>query len=308
MKLLHFDFQNIRTTEFGIGRDNEGQQTFSFVPADVGVQSALREMAVETRDAMQDVETTPPRYEPSEKHGSVEHVYLPLDDDLSAHLRQLHEANNLDVDSTGLSDPSTVFCYFSRFTDSKGLRLTALRRATQFKGVLKNRLVRFTTDALKIIEDKVFKLDTDFDMLIDKDNIHILRPSGFEFVGQLQSAISAAAPYNVRTIQKDLTFVNFDNIADYASKHPRAARYLASIRAQKEMKNIDKRALKNLCKKTGVDIDETNGTITVQEGNIMGFLEVLDRRRYEIELVKDNPERYRAPSRQKIGNSGGGSS
>jgi hypothetical protein len=32
----------------------------------------------------------------------------------------------------------------------------------------------------------------------------------------------------------------------------------------------------------------------------MGFLEVLDRRRYEINLVKNSPERYRAASRKKI--------
>jgi hypothetical protein len=32
----------------------------------------------------------------------------------------------------------------------------------------------------------------------------------------------------------------------------------------------------------------------------MGFLEVLDRRRYELELVKGLPERFRATSRRKI--------
>jgi hypothetical protein len=301
---LHFDFSNVSTIEFGIGRDNSDKQEFSFVPADAGVQSALLDMAVQTRNEMQDIEITPSRYEPSEKHGSAEHVYLPLDDDLSTHLRQIHDATNLAADSSGLSDPTTVFCYFARYVDARGLRLTALRRATQFKGVLKNRLIRLATDALKIIEDKVFKLDTDFDMLIDSDNIHILRPSGFEFVGQLQTAILAAVPHNVKSIQKDLSFVEFGGITEYASKHPRAARYLASIRAQKEMKDIDKRALKNLCKKTGVDVDDANGKITVKDSNIMGFLEVLDRRRYEIELVKDKPERYRAPSRQKLSNSG----
>lgn len=303
---LNFDFQNVKTTEFGIGRDNGDDQAFSFVAVDGNVQSALREMAVDTWNAMQSISTAPSRYEPSEKHGSCEYVYLPLDDDLNAQLRALHKANNLAVDSTALSNPSKVFCYFARLTDTKGRRLTALRRATQFKSVLKNRLIRLVTDALKIIEDKVFKLDIDFDLLIDTENIHILRPSGYEFVGQLQAAVLAAALENIKVIQKDLSFVDFDGIQDYASKHPRAARYLASIRAQKETKNIDKRALKKLCKNTCVEIHEANGTINVQEGHVMGFLEVLDRRRYEVELVKDSPERYRAPSRQKLGNPSGG--
>jgi hypothetical protein len=33
----------------------------------------------------------------------------------------------------------------------------------------------------------------------------------------------------------------------------------------------------------------------------MDFLEVLDRRRYELELVKGSPEQYKAASRRKIG-------
>ena len=100
--------------------------------------------------------------------------------------------------------------------------MTALRRATQFKGVLKNRLIRFVTDALKIVEDDIFKLDTDFDLLIDAQRVHILRPSGFEFAGQLQEAIMAAVPKNVTALKIDLGFVNFDVIENYASQHPRA--------------------------------------------------------------------------------------
>jgi hypothetical protein len=45
-----------------------------------------------------------------------------------------------------------------------------------------------------------------------------------------------------------------DTIEQYAAKHPRAARYLASIRGQEEMKNIDKAALKKLCKRPGIDV------------------------------------------------------
>ncbi|MFQ5472724.1 MAG: DUF4868 domain-containing protein, partial [Dehalococcoidia bacterium] len=107
-------------------------------------------------------------------------------------------------------------------------------------------------------------------------------------------------PQNMKAIRKDLPFVDFDGIEDYAGKRPRAARYLASIRAQEETKNIDKAALKRLCKRTGVEVKESNGKVIVPDGHEMGFLEVLDRRRYEVDLVKEEPERYRAASRRKI--------
>ena len=297
---LDFDFENVKVTEFGVGLD-DGQR-FVVVPVDAGVQSVLTEMAQATWGAMLRDEDGPLMYEPSEKHGATEYLYIPLKDKLAASVRQLHEMTNLTINAKVLSDPTSVFCYFARLTDKKRRHLTALRRATQFKGVLKskNHLVRMIDDTLKIIDDTVFKLDSDFDLLVDSANVYILRPSGFEFAGHLQQAILNAVPENVKAIAQDLTFVRFKRIELYASKHPRAARYLASIRGQKETKSIDKALLKKLCKQTGVGLAESNGKITVAEGHEMGFLEVLDRRRYELELVKGSPERFKAGSRKKI--------
>lgn len=300
---LEFDLGSVTVTEFGVGRDDSDAQTFVALPVDADVQGALHEMVEATWDATQKVEDGPAKYEPSEKHGSTEYLCLPLDDELAASVRELHEVASLDIDAAALSDSSDVFCYFARLTDKKQRRLTALRRSTQFKGVLKskNRLVRMLDDTLKIIEDTVFKLDNDFDLLVDAKNVHILRPSGFEFVAKLQEAILDAVPENIKAIRKDLTFVDFDEIEAYAGKHPRAARYLASIRGQKATKNIDKSLLKKLCKQTGVGVTESKGKIIIADGSEMAFLEVLDRRRYEVSLVKEKPEQFRAGSRRKIG-------
>lgn len=299
---LQFHLDNVRTTEFGVGKDEMDEQTFRCIAVDGDVQTALREMVNTTWDFMTSLTDSPPRYDPSEKHASREYVQLPLVDDLAAWMRDLHQAENLDLDSGALSDPTAIFCYFARLTDGQGRRLTAIRRATQFKGILKSRLIQFMTDALRIVEDNVFKLDNDFDMLIDTNSVHILRPSGFEFVGKLQQAILDAVPSNCQAIAADLTFVEFAGIEEYAKSRPRAARYLASIKSLGEMSNIDTAALKNLCTRTSVDFSEVNGKLVVQDGHVMGFLEVLDRRRYEIELVRDSPEQFRAPSRQRIGN------
>lgn len=303
---LNFDFHNVKTTEFGVGRDDGDGQAFTFVTVDGDVQLALREMAQATWTAMQALTKTPAKYEASEKHAGHEHVYLPIGDELAVRMHELHTANNLLTDGTALAQPEQIFCYFARLTDEKGRRLTALRRATQFKGVLKSRLIRLVSDALKIVDDKLFKLDLDFDLLVDMHKLHILRPSGFEFASELQQAVLAAVPKNVALIQQDLTFVEFSVIENYASKHPRAARYIASIRAQEETKNIDKSLLKKLCKSTGVEIKESNGKISVDEGHVMGFLEVMDRRRYELELVKGAPEQYKAASRSRMQNKDGG--
>jgi hypothetical protein len=149
------------------------------------------------------------------------------------------------------------------------------------------------------VEDKVFKLDQDFDLLVDSNGVHILRPSGFEAIGDLKEAIIGSAPTNIKKIQADLKFVDFGPIETYALRHPRAARYLASIRLQ-ETKNIDRTNLKKLCKSTGVEVIERAGRLIVEDASIMDFLYLLDRRLYEVQLIKDVPESYRAASRNKI--------
>lgn len=301
---LNFDINNVKVTEFGVGRDDGHGRDFDRVTVDGGVQGALQEVAGATWAAMQAQTNNPPSYEPSEKHASIEYMYLPLNDPMAEAMRKLHEANNLPPDPTALADPEKVFCYFARFTDSQQRKLTAVRRATQFKGVLKSRLIRLYTDALKLIEDRVFKLDHDFDLLIDSENIHILRPSGFEFVGQLKEAIMGAVSTNVTLLKEDLAFVDFDVIENYASKHSRAARYLASIHSKNKAVNIDSGRLQKLCADNGVELTVTNGMLSLEKKQVMGFLEVLDRRRYEIELVADTPELYRAASRSKIDTGG----
>ena len=274
-----------------------GQETV-LVPIDDKVQAALKEMVSETRAQLSAMDTTP--YQPSEKYGSTEHLYLQLDDELASQIRLIHEATNLPVDGKVLSKPSDVFCYFTRIVDDQGNRTTGIRRAGTFKGILKSRLLQFTTDALKIVEDKVFKLDTDFDLLVEAVGVSILRPSGFEFVGHLKEAILNAAPANIKVIQKELPFVDFGGIEVYATSHPRAARYLASIRVQKEATNIDKASLKDLCERTGVRIREEKGKLIVADGSVMDFLGVLDRRMYQLELVKGSPESFRATSRSRM--------
>ena len=297
-----FNVSAVELVEFGVGLDDGRDQRYVSVPIDADIQAALREMVITTRDEMKEAgdATT---YDHGEKYAGHENLRLPLDSELASHILKFHEAKNLPSEPTALSDPANVFCYFARMRDNKGHRMTAIRRATTFKGVLKSRLLQFTTDALKLVQDKVFKLDRDFDLLVDDGGVQILRPAGFEFVGALEGAVLAAVPKNVKAIKADLPFVDFGPIESYATHHPRAARYLASIRVQQETKNIDKNNLKKLCEHTGVKVQEVNGKLQVDEGSTMDFLGVLDRRLYEVELVKGSPESFRAASRSRIGSS-----
>ena len=297
---LNFDLESVTVAEFGVGRDLSGDQAFNAVSVNAEVKNVLRKNALVTWNKIQSMEDEPRKYDPSEKFASTEYLYIPLSEDIAALFSELHQAENLQLDNAALSDIGRVFCYFARFTDNTQRRLTALRRATQFKSLGKSRLISWITDALKLVEGPIFKLDSDFDLLVDSEFVHILRPSGFEFAGKLQKFVLDAVVKNIETIKKDIPFVNMGPVEEYATQHPRAARYLASIRAQSWARDIDKDELKRLCGVTSVGIADSNGQIDISDGHIMGFLEVLDRRRYEIGLVADTPEQFKAASRQKI--------
>lgn len=299
---LNFNFDRVRSTEFGVGRDSEDIEAFSLIPVDAEVQNALREMAIETHRAMNETGDAE-EYQPAEKYAAQEYVIASVDGDWGARVRTLHEADNLALDVTALEEPGDVFCYFARFADTGDRRLTAVRRATQFKGLLKsrNRLVRIIDDTLQIVEDQTFKLDRDFDLLIDSTHIHILRPSGFEFLAELQEAIRDAVPENVASIHRDMPYVDFVRIEEYAGSHTRAARLLASIRSQRQTHDISQRLLRSACRIHGVEFQTRNGTMTILPGHEMTFLDILDRRMYELELVEGAREQYKAGSRRRVG-------
>lgn len=294
------DIDNIQNTEFGVGRDHD-DPTFNFIPTNRSVKDHLRIMVQNTVESLRSVSDDPTIYSPSERYGSIEHLYFPLENE-EAEMYHTLARRSINLDADTLQDASNVFCYFAKFTDHMKRDLIALKRPNQFKSLGRTKVIlRFVENYLTVLDDPLFRLDQDFDILIDSETIYILRPSGFEFMGKLQNAIKAAVPSNIESISKDMQFMNFEAIAQYASTHTRAARYLASIRTYDWAKNIDRASLLHLCAATGVTVTQgQGGKIDISDEQVLGFLEVLDRRRYEVALVSGSPEQFKASNRQAI--------
>ena len=333
---LNFNLGKIEHSEFGVGRDIDDSQAFYSVRVDSEAQHALQEMVRLTWSDMEksvagsptqtefqemqsesgpsrfvpmsDEQTMrlqlaggPKTYSPSEKYAGKEYILLNLENTLVSPLRDLHRANNLPYDNQLFDDTDSIFCYFTRMLDDGGRRITAIRRASGFKGVLKSTLLaQLTGGGLELYQGKIFKLDNDFDIIVDSEHVHVWRPNSFESVGRLKQDILDAVPNNIEAIEDAIDYIDFGTIHIYARERIMAARYLASIRAQVSEGPISKDALVSLCSYTNVAIEERNGKIFVAKENVMSFLEVLDRRRYGIELVEGQREQFRASSRQRI--------
>ena len=160
------------------------------------------------------------------------------------------------------------------------------------------------SDSLHVIADPVLQLNAGFDIVIDSEFIHILHPASFRALGNVDEALVEAIPRNVSAISQTASYVDWSNIEVYAVSHPRAAGLLASIHTQGYADGLDQAALESLCGRTGVTLNSSRGQIVVPDEQILPFLEVIDRRRYEVGLVPNIPEQYRAASRTRVGGSG----
>ena len=295
---IDIDLHDIAITEFGIGRKNPTM--FYAVAVDGSVHSMLRDMIQRTVALMERSVERGTYYQASEKYESKEYCYLDVEDPLGQLFLDVATASNLTIDSEFPNDLDTVTCYFARLTDHQGRRLTGFRRAAQFKVLRKRTILRWMDDSLRSVDDTMFKLDADFDLLIDSKKLHVLRPRGLETMGLLKESILAAVEDNVARIGSQMPGVDFGSVATYAGTRIRAARYIASIRRE-DLEQIDMDALVQQCTETGVALETVNGKVAIPERDVMGFLEVLDRRRFGVELVQGSQEVYRASSRRKVG-------
>ena len=299
---MNFDFDSIEMATFGVCTRLRSAIEFLDVPINRSVIPMLREMAENTWESLQEVHDAPALYEPSNDSTGLQHIAVPIDDEQVALFRDVNEADRFNPGGELLvQTPRRVSSYFARFTDQAGARLTGMRQSTDFKGVLrhKGRLMRMFNDTLEMTEDDIFRLDTVFDMLIASDEVRILRPAGFEVMGQLQQTIKDAVPRNVEELQQSLPFVEFGLIEGLASANVGAARLLASIRAR-GTDGITANSLQQACTDNGVAVGLVEGRLHVEEEALFGFLRTLDRRRYNTELIPGQREVYEASNRRRV--------
>lgn len=294
---MAFNFDQIESVEFGVCVDTDAGESYRLVPIDDGVQEALREMLVATIASLTAEGKQIEEFSPAEKYGTSERLSLTLESDLSEKHRELFAAENLATDAHGLDEPADLVSYFAIFRDEDNAKLMAFKRATQFKGVLKKHLVTIINDALHIVPDQLFKLDNDFDFLIFDDRILIWHPIGFIFTADMDAQIAACAAANVDSIAEDITCVDFAGLKAFVSKHKLAMRLVAALKSRTDLVSVSKTRLRAECRDSGVKVVQKGERLVPAEGSEMGFLMLLDRRRYTVTLIPKQPETYEAASR-----------
>jgi len=295
------DFQNI---EFGLALFIDNEERHIRIPVDNTVKESLVEMRTEFYNQYDNGEEEPENFLPSEKYASTERLRANLNEDYLESIRELYQNTNLPVSNMELSDAAeNIGFYFAVFHTNNGNRELAIKRPSQFKGLLKkkNKLVRWADDTLKVIPDDVFKLDHDFDFIIETDErINILHPSGFIFISDMEEQILQSAAASATQLAQRIPCVNFAAFTEYISHSKRAAKLVASIKSRPDLEHTSVDKLRGLCNVLRIEIQEENGQIHPNEDHILDFLYVLDRRQYDIDITDLQPEIYVAASRRQV--------
>lgn len=300
----NFNHSNINHCEFYVCQGKGDSESHLQVPIDTSVQNALKEMFADTLQHIEKLtaEDGFEEYSPAQKYGATDAVLCELDSEFAQSPRHLLDITQGDVEETSnaLSDLKNISYYYVIAVDNQGERMLGVRRASQFKGILKAKLMSFIDNSLKILEEETFRLDNKFDYLVYDEMLFALSPAGLEFTANLTEAVKAAAPVSAQEVMSRTSFLELTKLGEYASKHPRAARYLAAVKARNDLEDISQDLLVSYCSSNGVGFTEDNGKIIPDEGNEILFLEVLDRRIFTAELIPDKKERYEAPNRRGV--------
>ena len=295
---MDFDFGEIRQTRFGVGIRQSGEMRLYGVGPDASVRATLGEIAEDTWDRMAEIDEDPVEYDPANTYGGSNYLAVMLDDPLAEVFREIHETQTFEPGGNILENPARISCYFARLVDGNGLSLTAVRRATQFKGMVKKkgRMVRIGDDSVTLVSHDVFLLDDEFDVLVDDDMVHILHSGGFVQVGGLNAIVRAAASRNLTKLKDTLGFLDWKFDTDSWKCSLGVARRLSSI-ARQQLQGISVDLLKDRCQAGGVPFTQTANGLSFSEDSMPGLLDALGRRFYEQELIPGVKERYRAGNR-----------
>lgn len=295
-----FGFDAIRSTEFCVNATDGNTHTNYLVPSDRSVQSALREMLTETVRQFEAPGAEVPQYELAEKYAGTEPTVSALASEEMEVIRSLHDEEGWPPNPQILRNPAGIAYYFAVFRDNTGRKLLGVRRAAQFKGVVKSHLVRLFDDSLTMVQDHLFKLDHDFDFLVTPQNVYILHPTGFERIAEIEALVSASAREKALALGQKVRFADFARIAEFVTTHKRAAKLIAALSSRGDLDRIKRSRFIAAAEETGVELEENRGKILPASDSEVAFLELLDDRRYTTSMKTGPKDAYVASSRRRV--------
>ncbi|MCZ0814062.1 DUF4868 domain-containing protein [Roseovarius sp. EGI FJ00037] len=296
-----FDFQNIHNVNFAVALRGNGNRYF--VPTDAPIKEALKEVLGATLAGFAQLGGDWEPHDISEDYGDRRRVYGARDTDYLADLSAIFDSGDLDDLANAHDHVPDIDHYFGIFHDNQGRKAVGIKKGTQLKGTLgaRNKLMRLAgDDTLKMIEDDVLKLDREFDAIVTDGHVFMLKVRSVEYLANIVEHVAGAAAHKVQQIHDTIDFLDFTRIQADIARHPRMARMAASIAARNDLAQIRQDRIQELAAHHGLVLNNVDGRLRCRRQDETKLLEILDDRRYQVDLTATGPVPYRATGRQKV--------
>lgn len=300
---IEFNFDAIidDRTEFITATGTGRTPAMHSVTIDRGVQEVLTASAVKMIEAMlREAEADPRLYDPGNSYEATGYLFVPMDGTFSTKANYLHTYPSPPPHSDPLRALPRINLYLARLQDEHGNRISAVKKTSDFGRALKKTgWSRLSNGELILDVDPIFQMADDFDFFIEDDGIYVYRYKSFERVCNLERAINEAVETNIEFISKQSECIDFSTLLDPASHSIRAARALASIRANDYAKDLDVGRVRHYCENLNITLAETNGRLSVESEHLK-FLRLIARQILGVELRAGYPETYEALNRNLL--------
>lgn len=295
-----FDLQKIQGVNFAVALRSNGNRYF--VPTDAPIKNALKEVLSATVAGFEQLDGDWEPHDISEDYGDRRRVYAPRDTDYLADLSAIFDAGDLDDLSNAHEHVPDIDYYFGIFHDNQGRKAVGIKKGTQLKGTLgaRNKLMRLADDSLQMIEDDVLKLDREFDAIITDGHVFMLKVRSVEYLANIVEHVAGAAAHKVQQIHDIIDFLDFSRIQADIAKHPKMARMAASIAARNDLAQVRRDRVEELAVHHGLVLKTVGGRLQCRRQDEAKLLEILDARRYHLDLTATGPVPYRATGRQRV--------
>ncbi len=295
-----FDLRNIQDVNFAVALRSSGKRYF--VATDAQIKNALKDVIGATVAAFEQLDGDWELHDISEDYGDRRPVYAPRDTDYLTELSAIFDAGEFSDMANAQQRAHDIDYYFGVFYDSQGRKAVGIKKGTQLKGTLaaRNKLMRLADDSLRMVEEDVLKLDREFDAIITDKHIFMLKVRSVEYLANIVEHVAGAAANKVQEIHQKVAFVDFSRIQEDIAKHPKMARMAASIATRNDLEQIRQDRVEELAEHHGLVLKEIDGRLQCRRQDEAKLLEILDARRYQLDLTETGPVPYRATGRQKV--------
>jgi hypothetical protein len=294
------DLQAVAAQNFGVKMRSDA--SLHFIPTDRGTKAVLTDVLNATVGAFNRIDGDWQAYDISEDYGEPRRIFAARDAEHFGDVSAIFDIGALN-DLANLDDHiRDIDYYFCEFRDATNVKIVGVKKAVQFKTTLaaRNKLARLVNDTLQIIEENVVKIDPLFDALITDQNIYILKPRAVEYIADMVTHVAGAATEKVRHIHDNIAFLDLSRIEEKISSHPKMARMAASIAARDDLGEFQQEKIVSLATQHGIVFKEVDGRLQCRVADEAKLLEILDARRYHLDLANDGGDPYRASARQRV--------